>query len=198
MTSDLQIAANRRNAEKSTGPGTKSGKQRTSRNAYRHGLAARPSRSVVAARQVRELAREIAGDRLDMLTLDLTRSAAEAMFDLACVRRAKMHLLERATEKRSRDPRELLSADLDPQRRSTTAVQHQADASRDSDDFVLPRVGAKPPNEGGKICEAMLQNLSELQALDRYERRMSSRRDRAIRQIAKRRQHSYGTMLPSS
>src|SRR4029077_17458967 len=40
MTSLKQIAANRRNAEDSTGPRSKAGKQRSSRNAIRHGLTA--------------------------------------------------------------------------------------------------------------------------------------------------------------
>jgi hypothetical protein len=40
MTSFRQIEANRRNAQKSTGPKTKSGKQRASQNAVRHGLTA--------------------------------------------------------------------------------------------------------------------------------------------------------------
>src|SRR6185436_15615309 len=40
MTSLKQIEANRRNAENSTGPRSKAGKQRSSRSAVRHGLTA--------------------------------------------------------------------------------------------------------------------------------------------------------------
>ena len=40
MTTDRQIAANRANANKSTGPRTENGKRRSRRNALRHGLTA--------------------------------------------------------------------------------------------------------------------------------------------------------------
>src|ERR1041385_8016231 len=38
MATDRQIAANRRNAQYSTGPSTEPGKRRSRRNAFRHGL----------------------------------------------------------------------------------------------------------------------------------------------------------------
>ncbi len=41
MTTTAQIAANRRNSKRSTGPRTHEGKERSRRNALRHGLAAR-------------------------------------------------------------------------------------------------------------------------------------------------------------
>ena len=40
MATDRQIAANRLNAKKSTGPRTENGKRRSRRNAFRHGLTA--------------------------------------------------------------------------------------------------------------------------------------------------------------
>jgi hypothetical protein len=39
MATERQVAANRTNAKKSTGPKTVTGKQRSSRNAFRHGLS---------------------------------------------------------------------------------------------------------------------------------------------------------------
>ena len=40
MTTEKQIAANRENAKKSTGPRTSNGKRKSRRNALRHGLTA--------------------------------------------------------------------------------------------------------------------------------------------------------------
>ena len=51
MTTEKQIAANRRNATNSTGPRTSEGKQRVSRNALTHGLL---SRQVVLQDEDRE------------------------------------------------------------------------------------------------------------------------------------------------
>ena len=44
MATEKQIAANRANARKSTGPRTAAGKKKSSRNAYQHGLS-RPDQS---------------------------------------------------------------------------------------------------------------------------------------------------------
>ena len=51
MATEKQIAANRANAKKSTGPRTSAGKKKSSRNAYRHGLSRpEPSDPCSAAR----------------------------------------------------------------------------------------------------------------------------------------------------
>ena len=62
MATERQIAANRCNARKSTGPRSRAGKSRASRNAYRHGLSRSIGTDTVFAEQLETLAREIAGD----------------------------------------------------------------------------------------------------------------------------------------
>ena len=96
MASERQIAANRRNARNSSGPRTASGKKRASQNAYRHGLT-KPVSSAEFAREVELLARQIAGDCDDQITIELARDAAAAELELVRVRAVKVALIERVT-----------------------------------------------------------------------------------------------------
>jgi hypothetical protein len=94
MVSDRQVAANRLNARKSTGPRSGGGKKRAGRNAYRHGLSLRISSIATFTREVERLARKIVAER--EVTLERARAVAEAEHDLARVRRAKIVLIKRA------------------------------------------------------------------------------------------------------
>src|SRR5215467_1761247 len=96
MASERQIAANRRNARKSTGPRSGAGRKRASRNAYRYGLTLNIT-SAAFAKQLDKLVREIAGDSKDAIVLERARAIAQAELDLAQVRRAKVSLIERAS-----------------------------------------------------------------------------------------------------
>ncbi|HMF07283.1 MAG TPA: hypothetical protein VKE72_09770, partial [Methylocella sp.] len=90
MASERQIAANRRNARKSTGPRSGAGKKRASRNAYRHGLTLSVTSTAAYAKQLDKFARKIAGDTEDTIVLDRAREIAQAELELARVRRAKV------------------------------------------------------------------------------------------------------------
>ena len=70
MASEGQIAANRRNARKSTGPRSGAGKKRASHNAHRHGLTSSIASTAAFAKQLDKLVREIAGDTEDAITLE--------------------------------------------------------------------------------------------------------------------------------
>ena len=90
MASDRQIAANRRNARRSTGPRSAAGRRRSSRNSFRHGLAARVTTSAKRTQYIERLARKIAGASPDILTLESARTFAQTEFELAQIRRAKV------------------------------------------------------------------------------------------------------------
>ena len=104
MASERQLAANRRNARKSTGPRSGAGKTRASRNAYRHGLTLSITSTAAFAKQLDKLVRKIAGDSEDAMVLERARAIAQADLELARVRRAKVALIERASAFGELDP----------------------------------------------------------------------------------------------
>src|SRR6266446_692256 len=109
MTSERQIAANQRNAGKSTGPRSCAGKQRAKGNAYRHGLAVPIRSSEAFANHVDDLARKIAGNSDSAITLARARAAAEAEMDLDRVRQTKVALIERIAAVGHLDPTQAYS-----------------------------------------------------------------------------------------
>ncbi|WP_247338226.1 hypothetical protein [Bradyrhizobium sp. CW4] len=96
MTTDRQIAANRRNARKSTGPQTPGAKKRTSGKALRHGLATSYAANPAEAAMIDQLTEQIAGSRKERLALALARDAAVAQFDPARVGRVKAELIRQS------------------------------------------------------------------------------------------------------
>jgi hypothetical protein len=98
VATDRQIAANRRNARRSTGPRSRAAKKRSSRNSFRHGLAAGGAANAEQIKQIERLACKIAGASADFVTLECARTIAQAQFDLAQVGRVKLALMARAKE----------------------------------------------------------------------------------------------------
>jgi hypothetical protein len=82
VTSPKQIAANRRNASRSTGPVTAQGKARASRNARRHGLSVPVYRASAVAADIGEFALQLVGDAACRTEIDLARAVAEAQLEL--------------------------------------------------------------------------------------------------------------------
>src|SRR5689334_20432492 len=82
-------AANRANAARSTGPRTRAGKQRSARNALRHGLNQPVLAAPGLAAEVAGLARRIAGEDASARRRAAARGSAEAQVDIQrihCVR----------------------------------------------------------------------------------------------------------------
>src|ERR671936_5830 len=92
MASERQIAANRRNALKSTGPRTAAGRAKSSRNACRHGLRAglRPNQPA----EVERMARLLGGGDAGPLVLSWAHTAAEASLDIVRIRRVSLALID--------------------------------------------------------------------------------------------------------
>jgi hypothetical protein len=93
VTSLKQIAANRRNATKSTGPITAQGKARASRNARRHGLSVSVNRASAVAAEIGEFAHQLVGDAASRTEMDLAKAVAEAQLELVRIGREKQRLL---------------------------------------------------------------------------------------------------------
>lgn len=83
MTSERQIAANRANAKRSTGPKTAAGKQKSSRNAYRHGLSHPEPAGLSPAGELEMLAVALAGEQATPERLTAAAEFAGAQVKLA-------------------------------------------------------------------------------------------------------------------
>jgi hypothetical protein len=174
MASERQIAANRRNAGKSTGPRSRAGRTRTSRNAYRHGLTTSITSSAAFAKQLEKLARRIAGKTEDAIVLERARAVAQAELDLARVRRAKVALITRVSALGAFDP--LQAFDSARQAiRFLKALQRGQVAPGPIDPSAT-----MPTQEPARSVEAIQRALPELVKLGRYEQSAAARRDRAV------------------
>jgi hypothetical protein len=94
MTSERQIAANRRNATRSTGPITVEGKARSSRNASRHGLSRPASCTPAIALEIGEFALQLVGEEASPTQGDLAHAAAAAHLELMRIRHERQRLVE--------------------------------------------------------------------------------------------------------
>ncbi|MCK1307790.1 MULTISPECIES: hypothetical protein [unclassified Bradyrhizobium] len=173
MASERQIAANRRNAGKSTGPKTRAGRQRARANAYRHGLAAPSSREARA--EIDALARQFAGATTDPIILQQAQIAAHAEFILA-----RVELLRIAWIQRTYALGAPQDAPLEVYNREVWAWIRDGTPTRLPQD-TMPSAGPE------RLTEAIRRSLRELGKLERYEARAMARRNRAFRQLVRRR-----------
>ncbi len=86
MATARQIAANRANAQKSTGPKTAAGRARSSRNALRHGLSAQLPPDPASEAQIEALTQAIIGDSTTPEAFEAAREIAEAHVELMRIR----------------------------------------------------------------------------------------------------------------
>lgn len=95
MIVSRQLAANRRNARRGTGPRTASGKLTAARNALRHGLSVPVFADPALAKEIVELAERLANGSTDAEVRELAVRVAAAQVDVQRVRHARYALIVR-------------------------------------------------------------------------------------------------------
>lgn len=95
MASAKQIAANRANAKRSTGPRSAVGKLRSSRNAYRHGLSYPFRFDRAASEKVEALTRLLVGEGANGPQLAAAVEFAEAQLELLRIRTVRREMNEK-------------------------------------------------------------------------------------------------------
>ena len=96
MTPDSQTAANRGNAKKSTGPRTRGGKAKASRNALRHGLYAVGSGETGLSEKIERLAKAICRHDTESVGYRQALIIAESFLDITRVRAHRVQRLQLA------------------------------------------------------------------------------------------------------
>ncbi|MGY8678212.1 hypothetical protein Q2941_10375 [Bradyrhizobium sp. UFLA05-153] len=96
MATERQIAANRANAKKSTGPKSRGGKRRASQNAYLHGLAGQSPIDPEWIARVEQQAREIVESTGGKINLSHARSIAQAQQEVLRARSISTALVTKA------------------------------------------------------------------------------------------------------
>jgi hypothetical protein len=86
MATAKQVAANRANAARSTGPRTPAGRAKSSRNAFRHGLSLSLPRDLTTASEIDRLARAFAGNNPSAQQLMAASEFATAQCELTRIR----------------------------------------------------------------------------------------------------------------
>jgi hypothetical protein len=178
MPSERQIAANRENALRSSGPRSSAGKRRSSANALRHGLSR--IANMRAGEDIEALAHLVVGPNADEETLEQARSVVRAQLDLIRIREIKRDLLERVYR--------VGMADAPPLFRSCAAqiryVMHQPFDRPLRWPERFDRSGPMPSDKDERVAETMRRLLPELENLNRYERRAFKAKQRASSKLA--------------
>src|SRR5215216_69996 len=179
MATERQIAANRRNAAKSTGPRTEAGKKRSSGNAYRHGMTSHERAIATDAEDIEELALKLVGENRTSIALEWARTAAEAEVALLRVRRLRSAVIQEIT-RFGVAPADVPGSTVEEIRflkRWMKRTKPQVTRPGAGNELELPLT----PEPGN--TEIVRRGVAHLQLLGRYEQREWSRRETAIRML---------------
>jgi hypothetical protein len=178
MASERQIAANRRNAKKSTGPKSQSGKKRSSKNPFRHGVSV-PMPNVGSAAQFKDLSRQFAGETSDAEILAQADRAAQAQLDLTRIRNVQTAMIERVLMLAAAEP---FHPDLEEQglRQTDKPSAMRGKGPPHQPYPSITRPGDNAEEESRLEVGHILQDLTKIWG---YEKRAAGRRDSAISKI---------------
>lgn len=182
MPTEKQLAANRKNSQRSTGPRSRHGKQRASRNALRHGLAARSSSTMRLSREIEKRARQFAGDTSNLAIMKLAQTAADADLELERVRRFRIALIEQLRAFGALQPPKHFPT-LMQEVRWCIRMSEWLDGKRrikPPDPVLINPAASMPTTEPARTTVAVQRALAELEKIARYEIRATARRDKAI------------------
>lgn len=174
MTSARQIATNRRNAARSTGPRTADGKKRSSANSLRHGLARALGQNTSLATDIEQIACAFANGR-DPCLLYHARGVTEAQLEIVRVRQARVHLIDKIINNRVDSKRP-----LDPAQEGLGPLAHPDPKVAYAMKRLLRKLGRIPFAKKKATAAAYSIAISNLAAFDRYEQRALSRRSQSL------------------
>jgi hypothetical protein len=93
MASEKQLAANRANAKKSTGPKTAAGRSKSGRNASRHGLSLPMEMDADVSAKIEALVEALASNNPDSDRQLAITEIAHAQLELLRIRKVRAHML---------------------------------------------------------------------------------------------------------
>jgi hypothetical protein len=116
MASEKQIAANRANAKKSTGPRTAAGKLKSSRNAFRHGLSGPLPPDPTTSAKVDSIVGILAAEQTSEHRLEKAAAFARAQVELLRIRSVRAEqlaktVLDDGTDRNMRELNRLAALD---------------------------------------------------------------------------------------
>ena len=157
MASQRQIDANRRNAQKSTGPKTQPGRERSRLNALKHGLSRKRPTPAPASPLILPLAQAMAGEGMHAPeVLALAEHIAVESLTLLTIRHLRTQHLARAADPRATPPIPL--SDL----RQLERYESQASARRSRAATALARALGQPEaRESENGTQALSSDLQD-------------------------------------